>query len=160
MKGNQEVIDILAEVLAAELTAVNQYFIHYKLTQDWGYLKLANYMRTESIDEMRHAESIMDRILYLGGIPDLQRYMKINAGNNVEEILKNDLQLEFQAVDRLNKGITTAYEKKDNGSAELLKQILLAEEEHISWIESQLQIIKDIGLANYLMQQMENEKSQ
>ncbi|MCB1192101.1 MAG: bacterioferritin [Leptospiraceae bacterium] len=158
MKGHQEVIDILAEVLAAELTAVNQYFIHYKLNQDWGYLKLADYMRIESISEMRHAESVIDRILYLKGTPDLQRYMKINTGSNVEEIFKHDLNLEYDAVERLNKGIPVAYNKSDNGTVELLKQILISEEEHISWIESQLQIIKDIGLANYLSQQLENDK--
>lgn len=95
MKGNQEVLDILAEVLSAELTAINQYFIHAKLNKNWGYEKLASYMKKESIEEMNHADQIIERILFLDGVPDLQRYMKINVGKDIESILKNDLDVEY-----------------------------------------------------------------
>ena len=108
MKGNQEVIDILADVLSAELTAINQYFIHAKMNRNWGYTKLANYMQKESIDEMKHAAELIDRILYLDGVPDMQRYMKIMVGKNVEEMFHNDLDVEHKAVERLNRGIEIA----------------------------------------------------
>lgn len=155
MKGNAEVIEVLGEVLAAELTAINQYFIHAKMMQNKGYIKLGKYMKGESIDEMKHADAVIERILYLEGIPDLQRYMKINVGANAEEIFKVDLQLEYSAVERLNRGIEIATRNKDNGSRELMEKILISEEEHIDWLEAQLDIIKDIGIANYLAQQIE-----
>jgi bacterioferritin len=155
MKGSKEVLTVLADVLAAELTAINQYFIHAKLCKNWGYNKLAEYLKHESIDEMKHADLIIERILYLDGIPDLQKYMKINVGNNMNEILANDLAVEYSAVDRLNKGIDICVAHKDNGSRELLEQILVAEEEHIDWIETQQSIIKDIGLDKYLAEKLE-----
>ncbi|NCN09147.1 MAG: bacterioferritin [Leptospira sp.] len=155
MKGSKEVLTVLADVLAAELTAINQYFIHAKLCKNWGYNKLAEYLKHESIDEMKHADLIIERILYLDGIPDLQKYMKINVGNNMNEILANDLAVEYSAVDRLNKGIDICVAQKDNGSRELLEQILVAEEEHIDWIETQQSIIKDIGLDKYLAEKLE-----
>lgn len=155
MKGNQEVIEVLGEVLAAELTAINQYFIHAKMCQNWGYKKLADYMKKESIDEMKHADAIIERILFLDGVPDLQRYMKIKVGSKVEEMFKNDLEVEFAAVERLNRGIEIATLKKDNGSRELFEKILVAEEEHIDWLEAQLHLISEIGASNYLSQQLE-----
>ena len=155
MKGSKEVLTVLADVLAAELTAINQYFIHAKLCKNWGYNKLAEYLKHESIDEMKHADLIIERILYLDGIPDLQKYMKINVGNNMNEILANDLAVEYSAVDRLNKGVDICVAQKDNGSRELLEQILVAEEEHIDWIETQQSIIKDIGLDKYLAEKLE-----
>lgn len=155
MKGSKEVLTVLADVLAAELTAINQYFIHAKLCKNWGYNKLAEYLKHESIDEMKHADQIIERILYLDGIPDLQKYMKINVGTNMNELLANDLVLEYSAVDRLNKGIDICVAEKDNGSRELLEQILVAEEEHIDWIETQQSIIKDIGLDKYLAEKLE-----
>ncbi len=154
MKGNTEIIEILGEVLAAELTAVNQYFIHAKMNQNFGYLKLAAYMRQESIGEMKHADVVIERILYLDGVPDLQRYMKIKVGKNIEEMLQNDLEVEYSAVERLNRGIEITTRLKDNGTRELLEKILISEEEHIDWIEAQRTIIKDIGVSNYFAQQL------
>ncbi|EPG67157.1 bacterioferritin [Leptospira wolffii] len=154
MKGNQEVLDILAEVLSAELTAINQYFIHAKLNKNWGYEKLASYMKKESIEEMNHADQIIERILFLDGVPDLQRYMKINVGKDIESILKNDLDVEYDAVQRLNRGIEIATKNKDNGTRELLEKILVSEEEHIDWLEAQIEIIRTIGVQNYLAQQI------
>ncbi len=157
MKGKKEVLDILAEVLSAELTAINQYFIHAKLCKNWGYITLADYLRKESIDEMKHADELMERILFFDGIPDLQKYMKINVGKNFSEILANDLQLEYQAVERLNRGIEICVSMKDNGTRELLEKILVAEEEHIDWIETQSNLIQEIGLQNYLAQKIGDE---
>ncbi|EMP01200.1 bacterioferritin [Leptospira santarosai] len=155
MKGNKEVLEILAEVLSAELTAINQYFIHAKMNKNWGFKKLADFMKHESIDEMKHADEVIDRILYLDGVPDLQRYMKVNVGKNIEEILKVDLELEYTAVERFNRGIGIAVKNNDNGTRELFEKILVSEEEHIDWIESQQEIIRQIGVENYLAQQIE-----
>jgi bacterioferritin len=154
MKGNTEIIEILGEVLSAELTAVNQYFIHAKMNQNFGYTKLASYMRQESIGEMKHADVVIERILFLDGVPDLQKYMKIKVGKNIEEMLNNDLEVEYSAVERLNRGIEITIKHKDNGTRELLEKILISEEEHIDWIEAQISIIKDIGVSNYLAQQI------
>ncbi|EMY61564.1 bacterioferritin [Leptospira terpstrae] len=154
MKGKKEVIDILAEVLTAELTAINQYFIHAKLCKNWGYLELADYLRKESIEEMKHADEIIERILYFDGIPDLQKYSKINVGQSVPEMLDHDLQLEYGAVERLNRGIDICVAAKDNGTRELLEKILVSEEEHIDWIETQKSIIESISIQNYLAQKL------
>ncbi len=154
MKGNPEIITVLSDVLSAELTAINQYFIHAKLFSNWGYKKLGDYTRKESIDEMKHAEVIMERILFLDGIPDMQKYMKINAGKNVKEAFEFDLKLEYSAVERLNLGIETAVRNKDNGSRELLEKILVSEEEHIDWLETQLHLIEEIGISQYLAEQI------
>lgn len=154
MKGKKEVIDILAEVLTAELTAINQYFIHAKLCKNWGYLELADYLRKESIEEMKHADEIIERILYFDGIPDLQKYSKINVGQTVPEMLDHDLQLEYGAVERLNRGIDICVAAKDNGTRELLEKILVSEEEHIDWIETQKSIIESISIQNYLSQKL------
>jgi bacterioferritin len=156
MKGNPEVIEILGEILSAELTAINQYFVHAKMCENWGYKKLAEYMKKESIGEMKHADSVIERILFLDGTPDLQRYMKLKVGNNVEGMLKNDLDVEYSAVERLNRGIEIATTKKDNGTRELLEKILVSEEEHIDWLEAQLHAISEIGIQNYLAQQLED----
>ncbi|TGM62315.1 bacterioferritin [Leptospira meyeri] len=154
MKGKKEVIDILAEVLAAELTAINQYFIHAKVCKNWGYLELAEYLRKESIEEMKHADEIIERILFFDGTPDLQKYLKINVGQTVPEMLDHDLQLEYNAVERLNRGIDICVAAKDNGTRELLEKILVSEEEHIDWIETQKSIIDSINLPNYLAQKL------
>lgn len=154
MKGKKEVLDILAEVLSAELTAINQYFIHAKLCKNWGFMELADYLRKESIEEMKHADSVMERILYFDGIPDLQKYMKINVGTTVPEQLAHDLQLEYMAVERLNRGIDICVAAKDNGTRELLEKILVSEEEHIDWIETQMGLIEKLGLENYLAQKI------
>jgi bacterioferritin len=155
MKGNEEVIQVLQDVLCAELTAVNQYFIHARMCENWGYAKLAAYTRKESIEEMKHAQEVIDRILYFDGAPNVQKYMKINVGLDVPEQFHNDLDLEHQAVPRLNKGIEVARNHGDNGTRALLEQILRDEEEHVDWLEAQLHQVKEMGAENYLAQQIE-----
>jgi bacterioferritin len=154
MKGNEEVIAVLQDVLCAELTAVNQYFIHARMCENWGYKKLAAYIRKESIEEMHHAQEIIDRILYFDGAPNMQKYMKINVGKSVPQQFQFDLEVEYQAVPRLNRGVEIAREKGDNGTRALLEHILREEEEHVDWLEAQLGVIKEIGADNYLAQQM------
>ena len=154
MKGHDEIIQVLQEVLSAELTAVNQYFIHARMNENWGYKKLSAYIRKESIEEMRHAQDVIDRILYFDGAPNMQKYLKINVGRTVPEQFQNDLEVEYQAVPRLNKGIEVARALGDNGTRSLLETILKDEEAHVDWLEAQLGIIKEIGVENYLAQQM------
>lgn len=156
-RAPQEIIDILNDVLTAELTAINQYFIHGEMCEDWGYSRLYKIVRGHSIGEMKHAEAVIQRILYLKGIPNLQRLGNITVGETVPEQLKVDLALEEDAVTRLNKGIAVCQEKGDFGTADFLKNILVSEEEHISWIESQLELIAQVGEANYLAGQMHGE---
>ena len=155
MKGKDEIIDVLQEVLSAELTAVNQYFIHARMNENWGYKKLAEHIRKESIEEMMHAQKVIDRILYFDGAPNMSKYMKINVGKNVPEQFQNDLEVEYQAVPRLNRGIEVARSLGDNGTRALLEDILKEEEEHVDWLEAQLGIIKEIGAENYLARQLE-----
>jgi bacterioferritin len=154
MKGSKEVIDALNEVLAGELVAINQYFLHAKMCRNWGYVALADYIRKESIDEMRHAETLVDRILFLDGLPNLQRLDKLNIGTTVPEQLKSDLQLEYNAVKRLNDGIALCREKGDGTSEEILRKILIAEEDHVDWIETQLNLIDKLGEVAYLAEQI------
>ena len=155
MKGNAEVIGVLQEVLSAELTAVNQYFIHARMNENWGYKKLAAYIRKESIEEMMHAQKVIDRILYFDGAPNMSKYMKINVGKDVPEQFRNDLEVEYLAVPRLNKGIEVARAIGDNGTRALLEDILKEEEEHVDWLEAQLGLIEEIGVENYLSRQIE-----
>jgi len=155
MKGNDDVIEVLDAVLSAELTAVNQYVIHARMCQNWRYKRLADFTLKESIEEMKHAQAVIDRILYFDGAPNMQKYMKINIGRTVPEQFQLDLELEYDAVTRLNAGIEVARAKDDNGTRALLESILTDEEEHIDWLEAQLQQIKDIGVENYLSQQIE-----
>ncbi len=155
MKGNEDVVKLLNDVLCAELTAINQYFVHAMMCANWRYKRLAEHSRKESMEEMKHAQELMERILYLDGQPNMQKYMKINVGKTVPEQHRFDLALEQDAVERLNAGIELAVERGDNGSRALLEKILLDEEEHIDWIEAQLQQIQDMGLENYLSQQIE-----
>jgi bacterioferritin len=155
MKGNDEVIQILNDVLSAELTGINQYFIHAMMCANWRYKRLAEHSRKESIEEMHHAQEVIERILYLDGIPNMQRYMKINVGPSVPEQHEYDLALEKDAVARLNKGVELCRNKEDNGTRALLEKILREEEEHVDWLEAQLQQIQDIGLPNYLAQQID-----
>ncbi len=155
MKGNDEIIQVLQEVLSAELTAVNQYFIHARMNENWGYKKLAAHIRKESIEEMMHAQHIIDRILYFDGAPNMDKYMKINVGKTVAEQFQKDLEVEYQAVPRLNRGIEVARAHGDNGTRALLETILKEEEEHVDWLEAQLGIIKEIGVENYLARQVE-----
>jgi bacterioferritin len=155
MKGHPEVIQILNDVLCAELTAINQYFIHARMLENQKYTKLAKHAQEESIGEMKHAQMMIDRILYLDGVPNMQKYMKINVGQDVPEQHQFDLAVEKDAVERLNRGIELSRTHGDNGSRLLLEQILAEEEGHIDWLEAQLLQIQQLGLANYLAQQIE-----
>ena len=159
MKGDPKVIAVLNQVLKAELTAINQYFLHAEMCENWGYEKMAKHTRKESIEEMTHAEKLMEHILYLDGTPNMSDYFKINIGQNVKQQLQNDLQLEYDAVKRLNAGIETCVKAADNGSREILEKILRDEEEHIDWLEGQLHAISEMGIENYLAQQLNEEKS-
>ncbi len=154
MKGSKEVIEVLNEVLAGELVAINQYFLHAKMCENWGFKTLAAKIRAESIDEMRHADIIVQRILFLEGLPNLQRLDKLHVGQNVPEQLKCDLALEHEALKRLKSGIAICRENVDRTSEEMLVAILAAEEEHVDWIETQLGLIKDLGEKHYLSQQL------
>ena len=158
MKGDPKVLAVLQEVLKAELTAINQYFLHAEMCENWGYERLANYVRKESIDEMKHAEILLERMLYLDGSPNMSDYFKINIGQNVEQQFRNDLQVEYDAVKRLNDGIHTCSSANDGGSRELLEHILVDEEHHIDWLEAQLGMIKEVGIQNYLAQQIKEEE--
>ncbi len=157
MKGNDQVIEVLNEVLTGELTAVNQYFIHAKMCGNWGYQRLHKQVRSESIDEMRHAETLIDRILYLEGVPNLQRYWKVQIGQTVKEQFHADLGVEKKAIELLNRGIELCRSLADHGSRELLEKILVSEEVHADWIEAQLTLIEQVGEPNYLAQQIKNE---
>jgi bacterioferritin len=154
MRGNDEIIELLNEVLTAELTAVNQYFLHAKMCENWGYHRLYEHGRHESLDEMKHAEAVTDRILYFEGVPNYQRYFPLRIGETVTEQFESDLNVEHAAVERLNNGIAKAVELGDNGTRELLAGILVSEEEHIDWLETQLETIRQVGLENYLAQQL------
>jgi bacterioferritin len=157
MKGNDQVLEILNEVLTGELTAINQYFIHAKMCHNWGYERLHKKVRAESIDEMRHAEALIERVLYLDGVPNLQRLWKLAVGQTVKEQLEADLNLEKLAIERLNRGVELARGVADNGSRELLERILVSEEEHADWLEAQLTLIQQVGEPNYLAQQIKPE---
>lgn len=154
MKGHEEVINALKEILTNELTAVNQYFLHSRMCKDWGYEKLADTFYKESIDEMKHARTIIDRILFLEGAPNLQKLHPLKIGTTVKKQLENDLSLEDKAISDLKKSIEICIKKSDFASKEILESILTSEEEHTDWIESQLHLIKEVGEENYLSQQM------
>jgi len=154
MKGSPDVIKVLNEVLRKELTGINQYFIHSKMCKNWGYEILAGVAWKESIEEMKHADRIIERILFLEGIPNLSAYDKINVGSSVQQQLNNDLGLEEGALVVLRSGIKTCLDADDNASRELLEHILVDEEEHVDWIETQIHQIKEIGAQNYLAQRI------
>ncbi len=154
MQGSPEIIDFLNEALAAEVTAINQYFVNSKVCEDWGWTRLAAKMREESIEEMHDAEKLMDRILYLDGMPRLESLASVRAGKTVEEQMENDRQLEVAAIDRYRRGVALAEQQGDVGTRELLEHLLVGEEEHLDWIETQQSAIADIGIQNYLQAQM------
>jgi len=154
MKGNAKIIEALNEVLTAEFTAINQYFIHSKMCENWGYKRLAEANRKEAIDEMKHADKIIERVLFLEGVPNMQRLNKVKVGERVPEQFKLDHTLEIEAVSRMNKAIALAVEVQDNGSRELLESLLTSEEEHIDWLEAQLELIKQVGEQSYLAEQI------
>jgi bacterioferritin len=158
MKGDKKVIAVLNEVLKAELTAINQYFLHAEMCENWGYERLAKLIRKESIEEMVHAEKLIERILYLDGTPNMSDYFKINIGATVDQQFKNDLEVEYTAVKRLNDGIPICMAAGDNGSRELVESILQDEEHHIDWLEAQLHAIGEIGLPNYLTEQLKEKE--
>jgi bacterioferritin len=157
VNGNPEVIEILNEVLTAELTAINQYFVDAKMLQNWGYEGLGGKFREESIDEMKDAEALIERILYLDGVPNLQRLSPVRVGENVTEKLQLALQVEIEAVERLTRGIELCSDRHDHGSRELLEHILEGEEEHADWLEAQLTLIEQIGAELYQSQQIHKD---
>ena len=154
MQGRPEIIELLNEVLTAELTAVNQYFGHAKMQANWGYHRLADHSRDESIDEMKHADALIERILFLEGMPNLQRLGSVRLGETPVEQLQLDLEVEREAVDRFNRGIALAVEVGDNGTRELLAGMLVSEEEHVDWLETQLSLVEDLGAQLYLNEQL------
>jgi bacterioferritin len=149
-----EIVELLNEVLTAELTAINQYFVDAKMADNWGYERLGKHFRDESIDEMKDAEALIERVLYLEGVPNLQRLGNVRVGENVPEKLQLALDLETEAIVRLNRGIALCTEAGDNGTRELLDDILEGEEEHVDWLETQLELIRQVGDAHYLAQQI------
>lgn len=159
MKVDAAIIEALNDVLTAELTAINQYFIHYKMCADWNYERLAKAFRDESMEEMQHADKVIDRILYLDGLPNMQRYGNVLVGEHVREMHDVDLQIEKTHVDRLNKAIVLCREHEDNGSRMLLEEILRDTEEAVDWIEAELDQIEQMGIENYLAQQVKGDQA-
>ena len=157
MQGDPGIIEALNEILTAELTAINQYFIHAKMRENWGFKKLAAVARRESIEEMEDADKIIERILYFDGVPNLQRYNPVLVGETVPEQLALELETEKAAIERYNRGIALAVAKGDNGSRELMEHRLVDEESHADWLEAQLHIIDTIGVENYLAQQLDTD---
>ena len=153
MKGSPKVIEELNKVLREELTAINQYFLHAEMCENWGYGKLSGYIKKQSIGEMKHAESLMERILFLDGLPSMKP-LELAVGKNVQEILQSDLDLELGAVKDYNAAIQVAVAEKDNGSYDLFAMLLKDEEEHVDWLESQMHLIKELGYERYLTMQM------
>ncbi len=158
MKGSQKVIDLLNDVLTNELTAVNQYFLHARMCENWGYDRLWRTVRAESIDEMKHADEVIERILYLEGLPNVQRLGTIKVGQTVDEQMRVDLDLEMAAIPVLNRGIELCRAEGDNGTADLLEDLLEDEEEHANWLEAQLTLIQQVGLQNYLAEQIKKDE--
>jgi bacterioferritin len=154
MKGDSRIIDMLNDVLTGELTAVNQYFLHAKMCLNWGYGYLGKKIREESIDEMKHADRLIERVLFLDGLPNLQKLGKLSIGTGVVEILKNDLAFELATVPKLNAGMALSRDVGDNGSEDLLRHILVDSEHHVDWLESQLELVKQMGEAHFLAQQI------
>ena len=154
MQGDADVIELLNDVLTAELTAINQYYLDAKMFANWGFERLEEKFRDESIDEMKDADELIERILYLEGMPNLQRLGTVRVGETATEKLELALDLEKAAIERLNQGIALAVERGDNGTRELLEKILVSEEEHADWVEAQLELIRQVGEAHYLAQQI------
>jgi bacterioferritin len=158
MQGNPKVIAALNEALKEELTAINQYFLHAEMCENWHYGKLGAFIRKQSIDEMKHAEQIIERILFLDGTPNMTELIQLKVGQNVKEQLESDLQLELAAVVQYNRAVATARDVGDNASRELFERLLKDEEEHVDWLEAQLHQIKEIGYERYLSQQIREEE--
>jgi len=154
MKGNDQIIDVLNQALTVELTAINQYFVQAKMCKNWGLYKLGKKHYEESIGEMKHADRLIDRILFLEGTPEIARYDVIRVGTDVKEQFENDLKLETKGVNLYNEGVNLAAQLKDNGTRDLLNGILTESEEHVDWLETQLSLIELVGLQNYLQDQI------
>lgn len=154
MKGNAKVIQALNDVLAAELVGINQYFLHSKMCKNWGYLRIADAIYHESIGEMKHASELTERILFLEGVPNLQKLGKVRIGETVSEQLALDRALEMDAIKRLNEGVALCVAHGDNASRHLLEDILRSEESHLDWIETQLGLVKSLGEKQYLAEQL------
>ncbi|MBX7533086.1 bacterioferritin [Qipengyuania sp. 1XM1-15A] len=150
MKGDPKVIEFLNKALTNELTAINQYWLHYRVLADWGVTKLAEYERHESIDEMKHADVLAERILFLGGLPNFQAIHKLKVGETVEEILKADLAVEMEAIPLLKDAISHCEEVRDYTTREIFERILESEEEHVDFLETQFDMIERMGLQNYV----------
>ncbi|WP_354639710.1 bacterioferritin [Kitasatospora camelliae] len=159
MKGDPEVIEFLNEQLTAELTAINQYFLHAKMQENNGWTKLAKYTRHESFDEMKHAETLTDRILFLDGLPNYQRLFHVRIGQTVKEMFEADRQIEVEAIDRLRRGIVVMRAKNDVTSANIFEDILADEEHHIDYLDTQLELLDKLGEALYLAQLIEQPES-
>lgn len=158
MRGNKEVIACLNEALREELTAVNQYFLHAEMCHNWGYHRLGKQIKKQAIDEMKHAEKLIERVLFLDALPTMEP-MALQVGDNVKAQLQSDLDLEQKAVAMYNKAINAARQAGDDASRNLFSQLLKDEEEHVDWLESQLHMIKEVGYERYLSQQMEDNES-
>jgi bacterioferritin len=155
MQGDPEVIEFLNEQLTAELTAINQYFLHAKMQENFGWTKLAKHTRAESIDEMRHAEILTDRILFLDGLPNYQRLFHVQVGQTVAEMFRSDRQVEVEAIDRLRRGVEVMRAKGDITSAKIFETILADEEEHIDYLDTQLELVDKLGEQLYIAQLIE-----
>ena len=154
MQPEPGIVELLNEVLTAELTAVNQYFVHAKMCENWGFTHLASRIRDESIDEMKHAETLVERILFFGGVPNLQRLSALRVGETVREQFENDLEVETEARTRLNRGIEACVTAGDNGTRHLLEEMLVAEEDHADWLETQLEAMDLVGEQAYLAEHL------
>jgi bacterioferritin len=154
MRGDAQIIEALNDVLTAELTAINQYFIHHKMCENWGYKRLSKKKREESIDEMKDADDLIERILYLEGVPNMQRLYSVRVGETAVEQHKLDYALETEAIKRLNTAIRLCGEKGDHGTREMLEHILKGEEESAEWLEAQLHLIEELGATAYLAEQI------
>jgi bacterioferritin len=158
MQGNPKVIAALNDALKEELTAINQYFLHAEMCENWHYSKLGDYIKKQSIDEMKHAEVLIERILFLDATPNMTELMKLTVGRNVKEQIESDLKLEVEAVAMYNRAIQIARDEGDNASRELFDRLLKDEEDHVDWLEAQMHQIHELGYERYLTQQIREEK--
>ncbi|AUN98613.1 bacterioferritin [Bacteriovorax stolpii] len=158
MKGSQAIIDALNSVLTKELTAINQYFLHARMLQNWGLDKLGRLEYKASIDEMKHADELIKRILFLEGLPNLQKIDRIRIGQTVQEVMEADLEVENEAIPHLKKCIKLAESESDYVTRDLFLHILESEEEHVDWLETQVGLVKQVGIQNYIQSQIEMEK--
>ena len=158
MQGKPKVIALLNEALKEELTAINQYFLHAEMCENWHYAKLGDYIKKQSIDEMKHAEALIERILFLDGTPTMTELMQLTIGKNVKEQIESDLKLELGAVEFYNRAVKVSRDEGDNASSELFERLLKDEESHVDWLEAQLHLMQEVGYERYLTQQMREGK--